>query len=394
MKKRWFIVIAVAVMAVCAFVAYRKLFPAAEVKVLETARVERGDIRGVLVETGIIKSQVGAVVKIGSRATGTIVQMNVKIGDLVKKGDLIAFIDDRDILEKIQRQKAALEGERKTLTQVELTYPQRIKEAQANLDYARINRTREKELLKSEYTTPDAVDKAENQYKATEAVLSKLQHEYRTTVEITKAKIEEISAQIKELEVTLSYTRIYAPIDGVVSDVTLQQGETIVAGLQVANLVTIQDPTRLDLQIYVDETNIGKTEIGQRVEFYVDTFPDRTFHGTIDKIYPQPQTKDNIVYYLAIMGIRAEDAAFLRPEMTTHVKVIFEEKKGVLTAPNAAIKFEEGKQIVYKVVGPNRVEKLELKTGLRGEDTTEILSGAKEGDEVATKIVLPISSKT
>jgi len=381
-------------MAVCAFVAYRKLFPAAEVKVIETARVERGDIRGVLVETGIIKSQVGAVVKIGSRATGTIVQMNVKIGDLVKKGDLIAFIDDRDILEKIQRQKAALEGERKTLTQVELTYPQRIKEAQANLDYARINRTREKELLKSEYTTPDAVDKAENQYKATEAVLSKLQHEYRTTVEITKAKIEEISAQIKELEVTLSYTRIYAPIDGVVSDVTLQQGETIVAGLQVANLVTIQDPTRLDLQIYVDETNIGKTEIGQRVEFYVDTFPDRTFHGTIDKIYPQPQTKDNIVYYLAIMGIRAEDAAFLRPEMTTHVKVIFEEKKGVLTAPNAAIKFEEGKQIVYKVVGPNRVEKLELKTGLRGEDTTEILSGAKEGDEVATKIVLPISSKT
>ena len=393
MKRRWFIVLILIAAAGGGFFAYRQYFSTPEVKVLETAKVERGDIRGGLVETGIIKSQVGAVVKIGSRATGAIVQMNVKIGDRVKKGDMIALIDDRETREKIQRQQAALEGARKTLTQVELTYPQRIKEAQANLQYAKINHAREKELLKFEYTTPDAVDKAENQQKALEANWRKLQDEYKTEVEITKAKIEEITAQIKELEITLSYTRIYAPIDGVVSDVTLQQGETIVAGLQVANLVTIQDPTRLDMQIYVDETNIGKSRIGQPVEFYVDSFPDRTFRGTIDKIYPQPQTKDGIVYYLAIMSIPGEDAGFLKPEMTTHVKVIFEEKKDILTAPNAAIKFEEGKQIAYKVVGPNKVEKLELKTGLRGEDHTEILSGAQEGDEVATKIILPVVAK-
>lgn len=393
MKRRWFIGFLILATAGGGIFGYRKFFSQPEVKVLETARIERGDIRGVLVETGIIKSQVGAVVKIGSRATGTIVQMNVKIGDRVRKGDLIALIDDRETQEKIQRQKAAREGARKTLVQVEATYPQRIKEAQANFNYAKINFARERELLKSEYTTPDALDKAENQYKALEANLKKLQDEYRTEVEITKAKIEEITAQLKELEVTLSYTRIHAPIDGLVSDVTLQQGETIVAGLQVANLVTILDPTSLDMQIYVDETNIGKTRIGQQVEFYVDTFPDRIFRGTIDKIYPQPQTKDNIVYYLAIMSIPKEDAAVLKPEMTTHVKVVFEEKKDVLTAPNAAVKFEEGKQIAYKVVGPNRVEKLELKTGLRGEEHTEILSGAQEGDEVATKIILPVAAK-
>ena len=118
-----------------------------------------------------------------------------------------------------------------------------------------------------------------------------------------------------------------------------------------------------------------------------------TTGGTIDKIYPQPQIKDNIVYYLAIMSIPKEDAILLKPEMTTHVKVIFEEKKDVLTAPNAAVKFEEGKQVVYKVVGPNKVEKLEVKTGLRGEDNTEILSGFAEGDEVATKIILPVVTK-
>lgn len=393
MKRSWIILLVLTVLIGGGFLTYRKYFAVPEVQVLETARVERGDIRGVLVETGIIKSQVGAVVKIGSRATGTIVKMNVKIGDRVKQGDLIALIDDRETREKIQRQQAALEGARKTLAQVESTYPQRIKEAQANLEYAKINHSREKELLKFEYTTPDAVDKAENQQKALEANWRKLQKEYQTEVEITRARIAEITAQIKELEVTLSYTKIYAPIDGVVSDVTLQQGETIVAGLQVANLVTIQDPSRLDMQIYVDETNIGKTKVGQQVEFYVDSFPDKTFRGTIDKLYPQPQTKDNIVYYLAIMSIPKEDAAFLRPEMTTHVKVIFEEKRDILTVPNAAVKFEEGKQIAYKVVGPNKVEKLELKTGLRGEEKTEILAGAEDGDEVATRIILPVVAR-
>jgi RND family efflux transporter MFP subunit len=387
-------VVLVVVFAAGGFFAYRKFFPKSEVKVLETAKVERGDLRGVLVETGIIKPQVGAVVKIGSRATGTIVKMNVKIGDKVGKGDLIALIDDRDTREKILRLTASLQAEKTTLDQIELTYPQRIKEAQANFNYAKTDYARERELLKFEYTTLDAVDKSENLFKATEANLKKLQEEYRTQVEITRARIEEIAAQKRELEVVLSYAKISAPIEGIVSDVTLQQGETIVAGLQVANLVTILDPKSLEMQIFVDETNIGKTKIGQPVEFYVDTFPDRTFRGFIDKIYPQPQIKDNIVYYLAIVSIPEEDAAFLKPEMTTHAKVIFEEKKDVLTAPNAAIKFEEGKQIAYKVTGPNQVEKLELKTGLRGEDRTEILAGAKEGEELATKIILPVSNKS
>lgn len=375
------------------FLGYQKFFPKADVKVLETARVERGDVRGVLVETGIVKPQVGAVVKVGSRATGTIMNMNVKIGDQVKAGDLIALIDDRDILKQIERQKAALEAERNTLKQAEKTYPERIKEAQANFDYTRINYQREKELLKSDYTTSDSVDQAENRFKAAGAILRKLQEEYRTQVDISKAKIEEISALIKELEVRLSYTRIYAPIDGVVSDVTLQQGETIVAGLQVANLVTILDPTSLDMQIYVDETNIGKTAAGQKVEFYVDSFPDRIFTGRIEKVYPQPQVKDNIVYYLAIVPVSKEDARYLKPEMTTHVKVVFQEKENVLTASNAAIKFEEGRQVAYRVIGPNKVEKRELKTGLRGEDQTEILSGVEEGDELATKIILPVPNK-
>jgi len=371
------------------YTIYKKYIYKPSIKILETAKVEKGSIRGVIVETGIIKPQVGAQIKIGARATGEIMQMKVKIGDKVKKGQLIALIDEREITKTIEQQKASLVASENKLLQTELTYPQRIKEAQANYDYAKINYEREIELIKNDYTTKDTVDQAESQFEAAEATLKRLQDEYETQLKIAKANVEDIIAQLKQQEIRLTYTKIYSPIDGVVSDVTAQEGETIVTGLQVANLVTVIDPTLLEMWIYVDETDIGRVSLGQKVEYYVDTFPDKLFNGQIEKIYPEPVVKDNIVYYLAIVKIKDDIAVFLKPEMTTHIKIIFDEKTNILTAPNAAIKFEKGEQIAYKVIGPETVEKVTLKTGIRGEDKTEILSGAQEGDKLATKIILP-----
>ncbi len=393
MKKKIAIAAAAAVvLLLAAFLIYRLFFAKPALQVLETGTVERGSIRGVLVATGIIKSQVGAVVKIGAQTTGRIQEMRVKVGDRVKAGELIALVDDREIRQQIGQQQAALVSAQNTLAQVEKTYPERIREARANYDYAKVNVERERELLKHEYTTKDAVDRAESQFTASEAVLTRLQDEFKTQRTIAQSNLEEIQARLRQQEIRLTYTKIYSPIDGVVSDVTAQQGETIVAGLQVANLVTVLDPTRLEMWIYIDETDIGKAAVGQDVEYYVDTFPARTFKGKIEKIYPQPVVKENIVYYLATMKIPPEDAAFLKPEMTTHVRIITEEKKDILTAPNAAVKFERGRQVAYKVTGKNRVEKLTLKIGIRGEDRTEILSGANEGDVLATKIILPVAA--
>jgi multidrug efflux pump subunit AcrA (membrane-fusion protein) len=392
MKKIWFIFIALALIG-SGFFVYKKFLSKPEIKVLETAKVEKGSIRGVIVETGIIKSQVGAVVKVGARATGEIVKMNVKIGDKVKKGQLIALIDEREIQKAIDQQTAALSAARNTLSQVELTYPERINEAKANYEYANINYKREQELLKNDYTTKDSVDKAKSQFEAADATFKRLQDEYKTQLKIAMANIEDISAQLKQQQIRLTYTKIYAPIDGIVSDVTAQEGETIVTGLQVANLVTVLDPTLLEMWIYVDETDIGKVKLTQDVEYYVDTFPDKLFHGSIGKVYPEPVIKDNIVYYLSIVKVSKDDARFLRPEMTTHVKIIFAEKDNLLTAPNAAIKFERGKQIAYKVLGPHEVQKVELQTGIRGEEKTEIISGVKEGDVLATKLILPAPPK-
>jgi multidrug efflux pump subunit AcrA (membrane-fusion protein) len=388
MKKVFFILIAI-IFAISVFFAYKKFFPEPTIKVLETAKVERGNIRAVLVATGIIKPRVGAVVRIGTRATGTITEMKVRVGDRVKKGQLIAIIDDREIRQAIEHQKSALLSAQNSLLQIELTYPKRIREAMANYEYAKISYEREKELFAHEFTTKDAVDRAKSQFEALEANIKGLQNEYKTQLKIARANIKSHEALLRQQEIRLTYTKIYAPINGVVSDITTQEGETIVAGLQVANLVTVLDPESLEVWIYIDETDIGRVRAGQIVEYSVDTFPQKIFHGTIDNIYPQPVVKDNIVYYLAIVKIPRHDAKFLMPEMTAHTRITFDERKDILTAPNAAIRFERGKQVAYRVLGPDNVQKVELKIGIRGEDMTEIVTGLNEGDEVATKLILP-----
>ncbi|WP_347243955.1 efflux RND transporter periplasmic adaptor subunit, partial [Thermogutta sp.] len=336
---------------------YRKWRTPSGIQVLETAVVEKASIREVLVATGMIKSQVGALIKVGSRATGTIEEMRVRVGDAVRKGDLIARIDDREIQKALTIDRAAVEAARSTLKEVESTYPQRIREAEARFRLADINLRREKALIQEDYTTRDAVDRAQSEWDAAQAVLQRLRREWDTQRAVAAAKLQEAEAKLKQDEIRLSYTRIYAPIDGIVTDVTGQQGETIVTGLQTANLVVVMDPSRLEMQIYVDETDIGRVRLGQAVEYSVDTYPDRVFSGKIVDIYHQPVIRDNIVYYLAIVTIDPQDAAVLRPEMTTYCRIVLTEKAAVLSVPNSAVKFEAGKQVLYVVAENEKAPK-------------------------------------
>ncbi len=139
--------------------------------------------------------------------------------------------------------------------------------------------------------------------------------------------------------------------------------------------------------IYVDETDIGRTTPGRKIEYWVDTFRDKRFYGKIDMIYPQPEIKDNIVYYLAIVKIAPEDTVFLRPEMTTHVRIIVEEKTDVLVIPNNAVRFEEGKTIVY-LKGRDKTEAKQVTLGIRDDRFTEVVKGLEEGETIVVPVVV------
>lgn len=327
---------------------------ARETKVLATAQVERGAVKRVLEATGIIKAQVGASVKIGARATGTISRVFVRVGDQVKKGQVVAEIDARELT--AQRAEAAA----------------RLKLAQAKAVFADQTLPRQETLAKQGLQPQSVLDET-------------LQNS-----RVARAEAAAARAALEILDVRISYTKIVSPIDGVVSQVTAQEGETIVAGLQVANLVTVLDPARLEMWIYVDETDVGRVKPGLPVEFRVDSQPGRDFSGGVDRVYPEPEIRDNIVYYKALVTVDREQALALRPEMTTQCRIGVESRENVLTVPNQALKWVGGRQTVFVVDAgqPGGVRRVEPKLGLPGLEKSEVLEGLAEGELVATQIVL------
>lgn len=327
---------------------------AKQTKVLATARVERGSVRRVLEATGIIKAQVGASVKIGAQATGAISRVFVRVGDPVKKGQVVAEIDDREL--RAQRAEAAA----------------KLKLAEAKAGYQAINLPRHEFLVKQGLEAQSTLD------------------EMRQNHRVAQADAAAARAALGTLDVRISYTKIVSPIDGVVSQVTAQTGETVVAGLQVANLVTVLDPSRLEMWIYVDETDVGRVKPGLPVEFRVDSQPGRTFNGHVDRVYPDPEIRDNIVYYKALVTVDRDEAQYLRPEMTTQCGIVVDTRENVLTVPNQALKWVAGRQTVFVLDKgqPDGVRRVEPKLGLPGLERSEVTEGLAEGEEVATQIVL------
>ncbi|MGE4297086.1 MAG: efflux RND transporter periplasmic adaptor subunit [Desulfovibrionaceae bacterium] len=407
MKKKWFLFGLVVVLGAAAWFM-RPGNGSGEPRILQTAPVERGDVREMLEATGIIKAQVGAAVSIGARATGRITRMSVRVGDPVAAGQVVAAIDDREMRTEEREAQAALARLRATLFRAEQVGPLQVREAEAQLEeaeakaeYADKSLVRKTQLAKAKQTSQDDLDStrqdaavARKVVAARKATLERLRAEAARSVDEARRAVEEAEARLDAIAIRLTYTQIVSPISGVVSDVTAQEGETVVAGLQVANLVTVIDPSRLEMWIYVDETDVGQVRPGMPVSFSVDAYADKRFASGIATIYPQPEIRDNIVYYRALVQVTPEQAALLRPEMTTQCRIEVAVKKGVLTLPNAALKWVNGKQTVFVEEAFGGVRRADPALGLRGLERTEVVSGLAEGDKVATQLTLPGGSTT
>ena len=403
MKKKIIIALVLLFAAAGGFLWWRAAHREKPVKIVAAEEVKRGTVRKVLEETGIVKAQVGAIVKIGARATGTIDRMLVKVGDQVAKGQLVAVIDRRELRAQEAEASARLASARAELARVRGVYPLAIDQAEAELDeaqaqaaYLKGNAERLAALYADKYVSRDEAENARQQAEAQaqlvaarSANLDRQWHESAEEQNKAEMAVRQNEATLESLRVRVSYTEIKSPIDGVVSQVTAQEGETIVAGLQVANLITVLDPQRLEMWVYVDETDVGQVQPGQKVEFKVDAYPGRIFEGEVQTIYPQPEIRDNIVYYQALVGISPEQATLLRPEMTTQVQIIVAEKTDVLLIPNNALKWVDGQQTVFVQAPDGAVRRITPKLGLAGVTHSEVAQGLAEGEKVATQVELP-----
>lgn len=375
------------------------------IQVLETTKAEKATIEDQLLATGIVKPIVGARIDVGARATGLISSLPVKVGETVKQGQIIAKIDSREIERSIETMKISLKILKANLEKEKKLFPvntdlqkRTIDKREADLYLAERNYERQKKLHDQDASTDERLDQSNHELSlakaellAAKTELEKINTTHENDINVLSNQIKETEAKIQQLMVQLSYHEIHAPISGVVTQIAADEGETIVAGLQVASLITILQPDKLEMWIYVDETDIGKISEGMSVAYTVDTYYKKKFNGKIDRIYLEPETKEGIVYYTAVIDISPEDAILLKTDMTTHVRIIKDIKEDVVSVKNGAVKWDGADSIVYKIIDPKSksTEKVSVKIGVKDENRTEIVEGINEGDEVALKIVLP-----
>lgn len=354
MKRKWYIGGGVTLLlVVVAFVGSSVLRDKGEkASTAETALVARRDIGSLVLATGIIKPMVGAEVKVGSRISGVVKRLRSNIGDFVKVGQLIAELDDAELQAKLNQNTAALA------------------KTQTDYAYAKINIKRQRSLLSQNFISQQQVDVAENAY------------------EVAQAQLRQAEANLDYAKVQVSYTKIYSPTSGVIASVSTQEGETVSASLAAPTFVSIIDLRRLEVQAYVDETDIGKIRVGQETSFTVDTYPDTDFKGTVTAIYPKAVIQDNVVNYIVTVEINGSQGKILRPEMTTNVTISLETRKNVLTVPTSAITRERGERYVTVLEGEKKIQR-KVKTGWKDNGSTEIISGLKEGEQV----FIPITNK-
>jgi len=360
-----------------------------------TAQVVRRDLASSVLATGAVKPQVGAEVRVGARISGKVEHLYANIGDVVKKGQVLAELEKADLEARENQRTAELEMAEAKLAAVKSLRPREIEKAQA--DVAQWQATvelngkdlaRQDELLKQDFTSQQARDRAKEQLAVAEAHLASTRKAlelaktgYEEDLKQAAAEVERAKAALADATVQLSYATITAPIDGVVGLVSTQEGETVAAGLNAPTFVTIIDLARLQVDTFVDEVDIGKVKPGQEAIFTVDSFPAREFAGKVVAIYPQAVIQENVVNYDVVVQITEPYDGLLRPEMTASVTISLETRQNVLAIPVKAVKRERGKSVVYVVSG-DAPQPREVKTGWKDSQWIEILSGLEEGETV------------
>ncbi|MCB2106882.1 MAG: efflux RND transporter periplasmic adaptor subunit [Rhodobacteraceae bacterium] len=345
MRFKWVILPIVGVAAVAGLYLWQNDVSAPAAAEIKTARINRETLSREVFATGVIRPVVGAEINVGSRVSGTVVNLPVKVGDIVQAGELLAELDPTPFKALVAQAVAEIE-----LSKAELAL------AESNL--------KRKQNLADEGYSPD----------------TDVQAAIRD-VDVARAQVKLAQARLESAQINLGYTRISAPIRGVIAEVTTREGETVQASFAAPTFVSIVDLDRLEVQAFVDETDIGRIFIGQPARFGVDTYADTDFEATVTAINPKAAMQNGVVNYVVVLAFDGQEDRILRPEMTAHVRLQVGERADVLTAPRAALRQDRGRQIVLVERNGDWIEQ-QVQIGWRADQKVEIVTGLNEGDIV------------
>ncbi|MGD9899486.1 MAG: efflux RND transporter periplasmic adaptor subunit, partial [Calditrichaceae bacterium] len=356
--------------------------------VFETTIVEKGTVSNTITATGTLEATNTVIV--GTQVSGVIEKLFVDFNSKVEKGQLIAELDKSTLQSSLENAEADLF------------------DAQAELEYQKANFERNEEFFKKDLLSESDYDLAKYNYKKSQAGL------------------KSANANLNKAQLNLAYANIYSPIDGVVLNRAVEEGQTVTASMSTPELFTItNDLSEMQVEANVDEADIGMVKEGQRVEFTVDAFPEVTFTGTITEVRLQPTETSNVITYTVIVSAQNTELK-LKPGMTASITVYVEEVTDALVVAGKAIRFTPDREQMtdyfnslpeserpqrpasgsQKTTEQSEVQKDEIpdnikrvwvkngsiikpvavETGVTDGVSVEIISGLNEGDQVITSM--------
>jgi len=371
MKKRFFILLGLLVAAGAAYYFFSN--NSKQETTYLTESVTRGNVEKTVVASGSVESV--NEVDVGAQASGKITKLYVKLGQEIKKGEMIADIDSTTQINTLNTKKAAL-----------VSYQAQLKAKKTAYDVALSSYNRLSKLYTQKATSLDSVNTA------------------KSTLDNAKAEMEAIEANIKQAEIEVNtaetnvgYTKITAPMDGTVISVPVSEGQTVNANQTTPTIVTIADLSKMKIKPEISEGDITKVKAGQEVSFTILSDSQTVYHSVIDSVDPANTTTSDssstsslssssssttsAIYYYANVLIDNPDRT-LRIGMTTENNIKIANAKDVLLVSNMAIQKRDGKSFVNVLNDKNQPEPREVETGVQNDFKTEIKSGLNEGEKV------------
>jgi HlyD family secretion protein len=321
MKKKFIYTGIAVVIVVVAIIVLKGNSAAKATFAIETGKVERGNISNTVTATGTLEAI--TTVEVGTQVSGVIEKIYVDFNTQVKKGQLLAQIDKTPLQAQADQSQANVDN------------------AEAELTYQRSTFERTKALFEKKLIAQSDYDLALYNFNK------------------SQANLKNAKSVHDKNKINLSYASIYSPIDGIILDRAVDEGQTVAASFNTPTLFTIaNDLTQMQVEANVDEADIGQVKLGQRVEFTVDAYPELKFDGSIIEIRLQPVETNNVVTYTVIIQAPNPEMK-LMPGMTASITAFTKEKKDILVLQGKAIRFNPEQNLVWEYL--NSVKEANLK---------------------------------
>ena len=378
--KKTKILIILLILGVSGYFVYDKFFNIKDEKVeFITKKAKKGSFSKKVDATGEIFAT--ELIDVGAQVSGQIKKLYVKLGDQVKKGDMIASIDSSTQQNSIDNKEAQL-----------AIYKAQLESAKVALNIAKTQFDRENALFAKNATSKQEFESAKNTYSANSAKIKELE-----------AQIKQTNIELSTAKINLGYTKITAPRDGTVVSVQVEEGQTVNANQTTPTIVNIADLSRVKMKMQIAEGDITKIKVGTPVEYSILSEPTKKFQTTVSSIdpglttlsdgsygssssskssYSSSSSSSSAVYYYAQSIVDNKDG-ILRIGMTTQNELLIANVEDAIIVPSIGIKKDENGTFVY-VLKDGKPVKTAVKTGIKDNLDTQIISGINEGDEIIT----------